>query len=127
MFFKAQEVWKLMYHYDFQNKKNMHFLVTIDNSHKKSWLSFVPKRALFLTKVIFKEVNFSLYDLLLFWKRFLCEEIKQSLLKILRDFCLISCIKIILKIITKMNGKIKLHTKGILKGIYSQPISYKWT
>ena len=36
MFFKTQKVLKLMYHSHFQNKKNMHFIVTMSNSHKKS-------------------------------------------------------------------------------------------
>ena len=47
MFFKTQEVWKLMYHFNFQNKENMYFIVTMSNSHKKSWLSLAPKRELF--------------------------------------------------------------------------------
>ena len=35
------------------------------------------------------KVNCSLYHLLLFWKRFLYQEVKQIILKNLRDFCLI--------------------------------------
>ena len=50
MFFKIEEVWKLMHHSNFQNKKNIHFIATMSNSHK-SWLSIAPKR---VTKVIFE-------------------------------------------------------------------------
>ena len=46
-FFKRQEVWKLMYHSNFQNKESMYFIVTMSNSHKKSWFSLTPKRELF--------------------------------------------------------------------------------
>ena len=47
IFFKTQEVWKLMYRSYFQNKKNMHFIVTMSNSHDESRLSLAPKRELF--------------------------------------------------------------------------------
>ena len=35
------------------------------------------------------KVNCFLYHLLLFWERFLCQEVKQITLKFLKDFCLI--------------------------------------
>ena len=35
------------------------------------------------------KVNYFRYPLLLFWKRFLCQGVKQIILKFLRDFCLI--------------------------------------
>ena len=38
----------------FSKQENIHIIVTIPNSHKKSWLSFAPKRVLFLAKVVFK-------------------------------------------------------------------------
>ena len=53
MFFKTQESMKTIYHSNVLNKKNMHFVVAMSNSHKKSWLSFAPKRALVLIKVTF--------------------------------------------------------------------------
>ena len=70
----------------------MDFIVTMSKSHKKSWLLFSPKRVLFLVREQkpFLKVNFSPYHLLLFWKQILYQEIKQSLLKFLRDFWLIS-------------------------------------
>ena len=37
-----------MYHSIFQNKKNMHFISTMSNSHKKSWSVLVPKKRCFL-------------------------------------------------------------------------------
>ena len=76
MFFKTQEVWKLMYHSNFQSKKNMYFIVTMSNSHK-NWLSFVSKReSCFLS---FNRSYFWRLTFPLFWKRFLCQEIKGKL------------------------------------------------
>ena len=43
-----------MYHSNFQNKKNMHIIVTMFNSHKKPCLSFASKRVLFLAKNVFQ-------------------------------------------------------------------------
>ena len=69
----------------------MHFIITMSNSHKKSQLSFAPKWELFPVhqQKLSLKVDCSLYHLLLFWKRFLRQEIKQIILKFLRDFCLI--------------------------------------
>ena len=36
-----------MYYSNFPNKKNMHSIVTMSNSRKKSRLSLAPKRELF--------------------------------------------------------------------------------
>ena len=47
MLFKTQDLGKRMYHSNFQNKKNMHFIVTMSNSHKKSRLSLARKSELF--------------------------------------------------------------------------------
>ena len=38
---------KRKYHFIFQKKKNIHFIVTMYNSHKMSWSSFAPRRVLF--------------------------------------------------------------------------------
>ena len=54
--------------------------------------------------------------MVIIWKWFLCPEIKQSILKFSRDFTWFVDVKIVLKIITKMKGKINLPTKGTLKG-----------
>ena len=35
------------YHCNFKNKKNMHFIITMSNSHKKSRLSLAPKKEMF--------------------------------------------------------------------------------
>ena len=84
MFFKTQEVWKLMYH------SNMHFIVTMSNSHKMSWLSLVPKRELFRMhwRKLSLKVNCSLLFVIIL-KTILMSGSQANYLKFLRDFCLI--------------------------------------
>ena len=84
MFFKTQEVWKFMYH------SNMHFIVTMSNSHKMSWLSLVPKRELFRMhwRKLSLKVNCSLLFVIIL-KTILMSGSQANYLKFLRDFCLI--------------------------------------
>ena len=95
----------------------MHFIVTMSNSHKKSldYHSLLGD-CCFLSSNESCLWKFSFYHLFLIWKRLLCHEIKQSLWKFSRNFTRFPDIKIVLKIITKMKGKINLHTEDTLKG-----------
>ena len=100
-----------MYHYNFLT------IHTESLIHTKSLDYYLLLREYCFYQKLYLKVKFFLYDLLLIWKQFLCQEIKQSLMKFSIYFCLISWHKDHFRNINKkIKRKINLHTKGTLKG-----------
>ena len=108
MFFKTQEVWKLMYHSDFHNKKNMHFIVTI---HTKSRLSLAPKKSYFLctNKSYLRRLTVPIIICYYFENHFYVRKSSKLFWSFQKIFAWFSGVRIISKI-TKVKKKIHLHT-----------------